>query len=109
MRCLALLLLSAAARLAHGPVTLHPAGAQALAAPKSPAGSVAAVVQEVGAPRAVLSVNPELSMNPASVMKLATTYAALELLGPAYRWKTEAYAAGPLRDGVLEGDLVLKG
>ena len=44
-------------------------------------------------------------MNPASVMKLVTTYAALELLGPAYRWKTEVYAAGTLADGVLEGDL----
>jgi D-alanyl-D-alanine carboxypeptidase/D-alanyl-D-alanine-endopeptidase (penicillin-binding protein 4) len=48
-------------------------------------------------------------MNPASVMKLVTTYAALEMLGPAYRWKTEAYADGTLRDGVLEGNLVLKG
>jgi D-alanyl-D-alanine carboxypeptidase/D-alanyl-D-alanine-endopeptidase (penicillin-binding protein 4) len=48
-------------------------------------------------------------LNPASVMKLVTTYAGLELLGPAYAWKTEAYASGPLRDGVLEGDLVLKG
>jgi D-alanyl-D-alanine carboxypeptidase/D-alanyl-D-alanine-endopeptidase (penicillin-binding protein 4) len=42
-------------------------------------------------------------------MKLVTTYAALELLGPAYRWKTEAYAAAPTREGVLEGDLLLKG
>jgi D-alanyl-D-alanine carboxypeptidase/D-alanyl-D-alanine-endopeptidase (penicillin-binding protein 4) len=48
-------------------------------------------------------------LNPASVMKLVTTYAGLEILGPAYRWKTEAWVAGPLKDGVLEGDLVLKG
>jgi D-alanyl-D-alanine carboxypeptidase/D-alanyl-D-alanine-endopeptidase (penicillin-binding protein 4) len=40
-------------------------------------------------------------MNPASVMKLVTTYSALELLGPAYRWKTEAYIDG--------NDVVLKG
>jgi D-alanyl-D-alanine carboxypeptidase/D-alanyl-D-alanine-endopeptidase (penicillin-binding protein 4) len=40
-------------------------------------------------------------MNPASAMKLVTTYSALELLGPAFRWKTEAY---------LDGDnLVLRG
>ena len=109
VRCLALLLLSVAACLAQAQVTLPPPVAQALAASKIPAGGVAAVVQEVGAPRAVLSVNPELSMNPASVMKLVTTYAALELLGPAYRWKTEVYTVGALRDGVLEGDLVLKG
>jgi D-alanyl-D-alanine carboxypeptidase/D-alanyl-D-alanine-endopeptidase (penicillin-binding protein 4) len=48
-------------------------------------------------------------MNPASVMKLVTTFAALELLGPDYRWKTEAYLGGPLAGGVLRGDLILKG
>ena len=48
-------------------------------------------------------------MNPASVMKLVTTFAALELLGRDYRWKTDAYLDGPLDDGVLHGDLVLKG
>jgi D-alanyl-D-alanine carboxypeptidase/D-alanyl-D-alanine-endopeptidase (penicillin-binding protein 4) len=48
-------------------------------------------------------------MNPASTMKLVTTYAALELLGPAYTWKTEAYAGGNLQGSVLQGDLILKG
>ena len=49
-------------------------------------------------------------MNPASVMKLVTTYAALELLGRDYRWKTEAYLAGKLdKKGTLAGNLVLKG
>ena len=71
--------------------------------------NAAVVVQEVGTSRASLSVNPAAPMNPASVMKLVTTYAALELLGPGYRWKTEAYVTGAVRDGVLEGDLVLKG
>ena len=42
-------------------------------------------------------------------MKLVTTFAALELLGPDYRWKTEAYLGGPLVDGELHGDLILKG
>jgi D-alanyl-D-alanine carboxypeptidase/D-alanyl-D-alanine-endopeptidase (penicillin-binding protein 4) len=48
-------------------------------------------------------------MNPASTMKLVTTLAALELLGPDYRWRTEAYLDGTLADGVLHGNLVLKG
>ena len=49
-------------------------------------------------------------MNPASVMKLVTTYAALDLLGRDYRWKTEAYLAGKLDNaGTLNGNLVLKG
>ncbi len=48
-------------------------------------------------------------MNPASTMKLLTTYAALDLLGPAYTWKTEAYIDGELKNGVLYGNLILKG
>jgi serine-type D-Ala-D-Ala carboxypeptidase/endopeptidase (penicillin-binding protein 4) len=66
-----------------------------------PEGNVSIVVQELGARRAALALNPGATRNPASVMKLFTTYAALELLGPAFRWKTEAYQDGP--------DLVLKG
>ncbi len=48
-------------------------------------------------------------MNPASTMKLLTTYAGLDLLGPAYTWKTEAWIDGELKDGVLNGNLILKG
>ncbi len=109
VRYCALVLLSALALLAQAQVTLPRPVAQALAAARIPSGSAAVVVQEVGAPRASLYVNPTTPMNPASVMKLVTTYAALELLGPAYHWKTEAWVTGPLREGVLEGDLVLKG
>jgi len=47
--------------------------------------------------------------NPASVMKLLTSLAALELLGPAWTWKTEVLTRGPLNSGVLEGDLILRG
>jgi len=42
-------------------------------------------------------------------MKLLTTFASLEMLGPAYRWKTEAYLDGKLENGVLQGNLVFKG
>jgi D-alanyl-D-alanine carboxypeptidase/D-alanyl-D-alanine-endopeptidase (penicillin-binding protein 4) len=42
-------------------------------------------------------------------MKLLTTYAALDMLGPAYQWRTEAWLDGELKGGVLHGDLVLKG
>ena len=54
-------------------------------------------------------LNADAPVNPASTMKLVTTYAALELLGPSYQWKTGIYADGPLRDGVLQGNLYLKG
>ena len=42
-------------------------------------------------------------------MKLVTTFAALELLGRDYRWRTEAFLGGPLVDGTLRGDLILRG
>src|SRR5665647_1462131 len=71
--------------------------------------SVSIVVQETGAPRPLVSLNADRAINPASTMKLLTTIAALETLGPAYRWKTEAYLDGKLENGVLQGDLVFKG
>src|SRR5919108_3875718 len=74
---------------------------QALRAAGVPAGSVAAWVQEVGAARPSVAARAEAPMHPASVMKLVTTYAALELLGPAYRWKTEVYLDG--QDVFLRG------
>ena len=74
-----------------------------------PASSASVVVREAASDRVILSVNPDQAMNPASTMKLVTTFAGLELLGPAYRWHTQALVAGVLREGVLEGDLILKG
>ncbi len=74
-----------------------------------PLHSVSLVVQEVGTARPLFVHDPTRPMNPASVMKLVTTFAALELLGRDYRWKTEAYLGGPLDGGVLHGDLILKG
>jgi D-alanyl-D-alanine carboxypeptidase/D-alanyl-D-alanine-endopeptidase (penicillin-binding protein 4) len=83
--------------------------AQALARAKIPEGSVAVYVQEIGAPKPLVAFGAGRSLNPASTMKLVTTYAALELLGPAYVWHTEAYGSAPLVNGVLNGDLILKG
>jgi len=74
-----------------------------------PLGSVSVVVQEKRANRPTISVNGDVPMNPASTMKLLTTLSALETLGPAYRWKTEAYLDGKLDKGVLLGNLVFKG
>ena len=51
----------------------------------------------------------ERPFNPASTMKLVTTHAALAMLGPNYRWTTRFLTTGPIRDGVLQGDLILQG
>jgi D-alanyl-D-alanine carboxypeptidase/D-alanyl-D-alanine-endopeptidase (penicillin-binding protein 4) len=74
-----------------------------------PLNHVAIVVQRAGAPRPLFAHQPDEPVNPASVMKLVTTFAALELLGADYRWRTEARLGGPLVDGTLKGDLVLSG
>ncbi len=103
------LVLSGGAFVAEAQSSLPSGTAHALAATRIPLGAVAVLVQETGASRPLLSINPGATLNPASVMKLVTTYAALELLGPAYRWRTEVYATAPARDGVLEGNLLLKG
>ena len=56
-----------------------------------------------------LSYRANVPVNPASVMKLVTTYAALDLLGPAYVWNTPVFVEGAVRDGTLYGNLVIKG
>jgi D-alanyl-D-alanine carboxypeptidase/D-alanyl-D-alanine-endopeptidase (penicillin-binding protein 4) len=89
--------------------TLPPPVAQALTRAGLPLSSAALFVQSVDGQRPATTYNAAQPMNPASTMKLLTAFAALELLGPTYTWKTEAYLLGPLRNGVLEGDLVLKG
>ena len=111
-RCVALLAacLSAAPVLAESGERLPRPVAQALQSAGIPRQNVALVVQEAAtgqAPR--IRINAAQPFNPASLMKLLTTYAALELLGPGYTWKTEAWTHGRLAEGVLEGDLVLKG
>lgn len=59
----------------------------------------------------LLSESPQLSLVPASVMKIVTTAAALEILGPAFRFKTKLAYSGTLTpgNGILKGDLILHG
>ena len=48
-------------------------------------------------------------MNPASAMKLLTTLTGLDILGPNYRWRTNIYTDGVIRQGTLKGNLYLQG
>ena len=66
-------------------------------------------VEDVETGEVVLAWLPDEPRNPASTIKLLTTLVALDILGPTYRWKTDIYALGEIRDGRLEGDLLLKG
>ena len=71
--------------------------------------TVAVHVRELGGgSRAEVGFRADRSMRPASNMKLVTTAAALVLLGPNWSFDTQFEAVGPLQDGVLRGDLVVR-
>lgn len=74
-----------------------------------PDDAVAIWVQTVDAPEPSLAVNANQAMNPASVMKLVTAYAALRRFGPAHTWTTRVAADGTMQGTTLEGNLYLVG
>ena len=83
---------------------------EALARAGVPVTAVGAIVQPVeGGAAPLVSHNADKPLNPASVMKLITTYAGLDLLGPAFTFTTDVLVEGELANGVLAGNLVLKG
>ena len=74
-----------------------------------PDSAVTVVVRDVGSGESLVELNATMPRPPASTMKLAPTWAALELLGPAYVWKTRAWSDEPVVKGVLKGNLYLQG
>jgi serine-type D-Ala-D-Ala carboxypeptidase/endopeptidase (penicillin-binding protein 4) len=70
---------------------------------------VGVYVVPIGAKTPLVNMNAEKAFNPASTMKLVTTYAALGLLGADFRWKTSLHLRGALQGDVLTGDLIFKG
>lgn len=110
-RTLAVLGLAAAATTAAAD-ELPPPVQAAMKRAQLPAEALVVQVIEVGAapaPTARLSYRAQQAVNPASLMKLYTTGAALELLGPAWTWGTPVLTTGATVDGVLLGDLVIQG
>ena len=83
--------------------------AQALEQAGIPDSHVGVMVTEIGKPVPLLAHGEARSLNPASVMKLLTTLAALDMLGPAHTFKTRVWLEGEVRDGVLTGNLILQG
>ncbi len=83
---------------------------RALDAARIPRNATAVVIQPLaGGGGTRVAWNERAAMNPASAMKLVTTYTALNLLGPDYTWRTDVLASGPLRGDVLEGSLAFRG
>jgi D-alanyl-D-alanine carboxypeptidase/D-alanyl-D-alanine-endopeptidase (penicillin-binding protein 4) len=88
---------------------LPPAVTRAMSSAGVPARDVSIYVRDAGTNEVVAELGSDTPRSPASVIKVLTTFAALDMLGPAYTWKTRAYAAGRLSNGVLQGDLYLVG
>jgi len=76
---------------------------------KVPTDNLSVYISDVNADQPMLSHNIDTARSPASTIKLVTTYAALKALGPNFAWSTEAWARGEISNGVLTGDLILKG
>jgi serine-type D-Ala-D-Ala carboxypeptidase/endopeptidase (penicillin-binding protein 4) len=88
---------------------LPPTVADALQRAEIATAAVGIYIQEAGAAPVLLAANETIPFNPASTMKLVTSNAALEILGPTFAWKTQAYMDGMLQGDVLHGDLIIKG
>jgi D-alanyl-D-alanine carboxypeptidase/D-alanyl-D-alanine-endopeptidase (penicillin-binding protein 4) len=105
-----LLAVGGAARAqATGPLPAEVEAALARARLPRDALSVLVVDAQGGRQAARLAHRAQVAMNPASVMKLVTTYAALDLLGPAYTWSTPVYVDGQVQGGSLKGNVYIQG
>lgn len=82
---------------------------QLLRAPYMRGATLALGVREVETGRMVYACRPETEVTPASVMKTVTTAAALELLGEGYVFPTTLEYDGKIVNGVLEGNLYIRG
>jgi len=109
VRSLLLLLALFAQSITLAFAQLPPPVAKALLTAGISTSQLAVVVQPVDAPRPLLEHNADQVMNPASVMKLLTTYAALDLLGPAHTWTTSVLAEQATERGSIPGNLYIRG
>jgi len=103
------LLLLALPALGLGDNVLPRGVQESLTLRKVPDSSLSIYVENLDTGETLLTWNKDVPRNPASVVKLVTTLVALDILGPAYTWKTEVYVVGEQNGNVLDGDLLLKG
>jgi len=102
-------LLAAATAHAREVAQLPPAVTRAMNAAGVPAANVSIHVRDAASGETLIDLNAAKPRSPASTIKVLTTFAALDALGPAYTWKTRAYLGGKLANGVLAGDLIIAG
>jgi serine-type D-Ala-D-Ala carboxypeptidase/endopeptidase (penicillin-binding protein 4) len=84
------------------PAAPLPAGvSQVMAAQHLPASAISVVIIDPDSGRVLMSHEPDAPRSPASTIKTVTTFAALDMLGPAFTWQTRAWTR--------KGDLILQG
>ena len=74
-----------------------------------PHDTLSVYVEDLDSGEMLLQWHDDVPRNPGSTIKLLTTLVALDVLGPTYTWKTDVFALGEIKDGVLDGDLLLRG
>ncbi|MGH7884574.1 MAG: D-alanyl-D-alanine carboxypeptidase/D-alanyl-D-alanine endopeptidase, partial [Thermodesulfobacteriota bacterium] len=67
------------------------------------------MVKSLQTGKTVFSYNGEKNFTPASNNKIISSFAALSLLGKDFRFKTELYSGGEIKNGILYGGLYVKG
>ena len=107
--CRAVLAAALCLPLAAAAQRLPPVVLAALQQAGLPAEALTVAVHDAVSGKPVLLWQDARPVNPASLTKLVTTYAALDRLGPAWTWATPVWLGGPVKDGVLEGSLFIKG
>jgi len=70
---------------------------------------VAITAKDLTDNKLMIDYNGSLKLTPASIVKLITTGAALHILSPSFRFKTEFYYSGEIHDSILNGDVIIRG
>ncbi len=94
---------------ARNTTQLPPVVTRALEQYGIPQSSLSVFVQDARTDEIILALNSDLPRKPASTIKVLTSIAALDTLGPAHTWTTRAYTTAPIKQGMLNGDLVIVG
>lgn len=76
---------------------------------KIPNQEIGIYVQDLRTNQVLYQLNAHKAFNPASTMKLVTTFAALDKLGPNYVWPTFFRSNAPIENSILKGDLYWQG
>lgn len=82
---------------------------QLLADPALHGASVSLMVRDARSGSTLYQHNPRTRLTPASSLKLLTTAAAMDVLGPQYRFSTQLLSDGIRQGAVLNGNLYLRG